>query len=127
MNTITPIAIYNDGTEQRLGKQADGSIFRYEDISRGELSAFALEKDGEIIFKLHLEEGQRLIWRKREYRQVGGDTKVIHLLGWQKKVGGENLQAICYLFEDGHIEMAGRFRENHPVFDKVELLPSEFE
>jgi len=127
MNTITPIVIYNDGEERRLGKQADGSTLKYENIDRSRVSAFCLEKDGQVILKLYLEEGQRLIWRKREYQPVGGDIKTIHLLGWQKKVGGENLQAICYVFEDGHIEMAGRFRENHPVFDKIELLPSECE
>ena len=126
MNTIKPVAYYGDKRIE-LGEQADGSSFGYADIDRKELSAFALEKDEKEIVKLHLDEGQRLIWRKRGYIFPGGGNCEIHLLGWQKTINGENVQSIAYVFEDGHIEMAGQFREDHPIFDKVELIDEEKE
>ena len=125
MNTIKPVAYYGDNKKE-LGKQADGSSFGYTDIDREKLSAFALFRDDKKIIKLHLDEdGKRLIWRKREYKRPGKSTNTIHLLGWQKTVNGKNVQSIAYVFDDGHIELAGRFKENHPIFDKVELIDEE--
>ncbi len=125
MNTIRPVVYYNDGTKIELGKQADGSLFGYNNIDREKLSAFALVQDGKELLKLHIEEGQRLIWRKREYIAIGKDKKVIHLLGWRKSVGYKDVQAIAYVFDDGHIELAGAFRKDHPIFDEVKLTEQE--
>ena len=122
--TIKPVAYYGD-TKITLGKQADGTVLGYDQIDRKQLSAFSLVQGDKEILKLHLEEGQRLIWRKRQFMAAGEETKTIHLVGWQKTIKGENVQAIAYVFDDGHIELAGAFKENHPVFGKVNLHEGE--
>jgi len=37
------------------------------------------------------------------------------------------VQSIAYVFEDGRIEMAGRFREDHPWFYSIVLTDKEKE
>ena len=124
MNTIKPVVYYGD-KKIKLGEEADGKKFGYSDIDRDKLSAFSLEKDGEEIIRLHLDEDKRLIWRERNYIVAGSKAKTIHLLGWQKTIKGENVQSIAYVFDDGKVELAGRFREGHPVFNSIELLDEE--
>ena len=81
------------------------------------LESFSLLDGEKPILTLHLEEGQRLIYRRRVEMSPGsGTTGVCHLLGWQKTVNGENVQSIAYVFEDGRIELAGKFRKDHPWF-----------
>ncbi len=120
MNTIKPVVYYNDGSKLKLGEQ-----IAYDNIDRSRLSAFALVKDDKEILRLHLESGQRLIWRKRCFIAPSKKEIVVHLVGWQKTAGNENVQSIAYVFEDGHIEMAGAFRENHPLFGRVNLHKEE--
>lgn len=31
--------------------------------------------------------------------------EIIFLIGWQRTVGDKNIQSICYLYPDGHVEM----------------------
>ena len=119
---------------------ADGSENAYTDLRHELLTSFALyamlgDEKLEKVFELHLDPGQRLIFRKRVWMYStpdGGGQDFVYMIGWQQKQhhrgvyscnGYEkncecpNVQAIAYVFSDGHVELAGKFREGHPVFD----------
>jgi len=91
----------------------------YDDLKREDLIAFALfegsVKEHRLIFMLHLDPGQRLIYRRRvEIHQSSQQEIVCHLLGWQQTIQGKNVQSIAYIFETNDtpiIHLAGRFRE----------------
>jgi len=84
-----------------------------------------LNKEMQPTYRLSLSKGQRLIFARRTKVQqgqrvaiFGKDTQVafpakpagkIILIGWQKTIGGENTQAINYIFPDGTIELAGEW------------------
>ena len=103
------------------------AVVKLAELPRNGLVAFALlNRSARIIYVQHLEPGMRLIYRRRsalQYNPKRGQqmTRVCHLIGWQKEIRGRNVQHIAYCFEDGPIEMAGRFRENHRFFYSVNL------
>ncbi len=148
------VAYYDDGTHLRQYKD-DGSENKYADIDRSKLASFALYDGGAIVNRddylklrndvaitpgadpgvyelatrkllhLHLEPGQRLIYRRRVEQTVGGPATVCYMIGWQQTIIGENIQSIAYVFENGTIELAGKWREDHPWFYSVQAVPSE--
>jgi hypothetical protein len=126
MRDFTWRAYYRDG---RIVKQhQDGKELSYENLERDQVIGFALfeQQTEQQIFKLHLDPDQKLIYRRRTWMRVGERTEVCHLVGWRRNINGESVQAISYVFQsDGRIEMAGRFRENHPVFDSPVLRDFE--
>ncbi len=124
-------AVYNDGKELSQYEE-DGKENKYPDIDRSKLSAFEIRKAGiiqpkavpdQLLFKMYLEPGRRLIYRRRvleKYKFGGGarDIKakpigrsIIYLVGWQATIGGRSVQDIAYVFEDGHVELSGIWRE----------------
>ncbi len=112
-------ATYKDGTILDASKDHDLSVDR---LDRKQIEHFELvNQAGKSLMTLHLDPGQRLIYRRRVDKVTGAPDFVCHLLGWQQTVGGQNVQSILYVFEDGRIEMAGRFREDHPWFYAPEL------
>ena len=129
-------AIYEDNTELSQ-YNVDGSENKYTAIDRSKLSKFLLlegyidleghwaEKLPKII--LHLDKNKRLICRKRVAVEVGRrrSEEFIWLVGWQENKEGMNVQMICALFQDGHIEIVDKFKEGHPWFYPVILLPEE--
>jgi hypothetical protein len=118
-------ATYKDGTVFDASKDHDLSVDR---LDRKQLEQFGLvNQSGKSLMTLHLDPGQRLIYRRRVSRPDGAKDSVCHLLGWQQTVGGQNVQSILYVFEDGRIEMAGRFREDHPWFYAPKLRRVEVE
>jgi len=138
------VAYYSDDTHLRQYDDS-GVESKYADIDRGRLSSFALYDGGKVdgftvngdiipgayatatrkLLHLHLEAGQRLIYRRRVEKVVGGPETVCYLIGWQQTIKGENVQAICYVFEDGTIEVAGRYNESHPWFYSPQAVPGE--
>lgn len=77
------------------------------------------------LFTLHLEEDQRLIYRKRNVETIGVPAEknlypVIYLIGWRQKVNGKDVQSITYICnwigKGFQIHQAGKFREDHPWF-----------
>lgn len=119
------VAHYSDGA--RL-TQYDGAVERqYGDIDRARLVAFSLERDGAPVLTVHLTPGQRLIYRRRVFLRPGADGPVVfHLVGWQRTVLGVNVQSIqVYSEATGEIHSIGAWREDHPVFRSVELVPEE--
>ena len=122
---ITWTAHYADGTT--LPQHEGDKENRYLDIDRSRLVAFSLRKDGQDVLTVHLDPGMRLIYRRRVFLRLGADAPtVFYLVGWQKTVGGENVQAISVIAEDsGKVHVIGRWRDDHPVFSGVELIDGE--
>ena len=117
-------AIYSDGSF--LGEyKKDKTPNSYHDIDRTKLAAFELIKDSKPIYRLHLEPGQTLIYRRRVRTDPGGNIiGVFYMIGWQRKIGNENVQVISYVVDsDDHpIVTAGRWDGGEP-----ELTPKEIE
>lgn len=110
-------AVYSDGTvlDQYNG---EGEPNGYKNIDREKLSQFQLLKDGKVSFSLILEPGQRLIFRRRVFKKLK-EEKHLFLVGWQK----DGVQAICYLFENGSVIMAGKWKDR--MFKAPVLLECE--
>lgn len=114
------LAVYKDGSviPQRGENGKENSTAR---IPRQDLVAFALiNRRGKPVIVQHFDPGQRFIYRRRTSINQQGAPQVCHLVGWQQTVAGQNVQHIAYVFEDGErVEMAGRWRDNHPWFDPI--------
>ena len=105
-------AVYLDGKSLNQYNE-DKSVNKYTDIDRTILKFFELYDRDKLILRVHLDEGKRLIYRRRVALSMDGKiTEVIYLVGWQKTIGKENVQSISYIFEDGHIEIAGAWKED---------------
>ena len=114
-------AVYKDDSSI---SQKDG--FKYTDINRDELEFFELYKEDKLVFRLHLEPGRNLVFRRRVSRPLFSDKiEAVYLVGWQMRLSDRNIQSISYLFEDGRIEMAGQFREGTAWFYPVKFLKEE--
>jgi len=121
---ITWKAVYKDGTELPQHNK-DGSVNKYPDIDRTKIDCFELYREEKLIFKLHLEEGRRLIVRRRTLIKNfdKSQSEVIWMVGWQWNANGRNVQDIAWVFEDGHVELTGQFKScpfNSPVLMKEE-------
>jgi hypothetical protein len=117
-------SIYTDGSS--LSQYNDkGEKNGYENIDRTKLKAFAIFDDDKLLFKLHLEPGQRLIYRRRNFinpLDTGADADFFYMIGWQQKIGNINTQSINYVYPDGHIEQAGIWAGGEPIqtaYEKV--------
>jgi len=91
------------------------------------------------FYHLDLQTDQRIIFIRRTQRSAGqkiaiiktkageiripfpipGGQRVI-IIGWQRKIGNENIQAINYIFPDGRIEMTGAWGTD-ATHDKVNM------
>ena len=128
VEAITWRAIYRAGSWlDRFNK--DGSENKYTDIRRKELAQFALLYHNHPILIIHLDEKKQLIYRRRVAMPIlgpnVGTTEVVHIVGWQENRRGVNVQTICFVFQDGHIEVLDRFRENTRWFYSVKFLAEE--
>lgn len=117
-------AIYSDG-EILPQYNEDGSENKYADIDRTRLSSFELSLEGRVLFCLHLDPGQHLIYRRRVELPVGGSPLVVYLVGWQMTVNGQNVQSIAYVSQDGEVHLAGAWRNDHPWFYQIQPVPEE--
>jgi len=120
MNKLRWIAQYNDGTIlKQYDKEKEN---KYRDIDRKNLKYFDIYKDG-LIFRLHLSDGKRLIYRRRVIMTAGDGSKVIIIVGFQETIRGVNRQAITLIFPDGHTELLPKWKEGvygKPVFRDFE-------
>ena len=121
------LATYQDGTT--LGQYNGSGEISSERIDRSKLTAFALvNEEGSRVLELHLEPGQRLIFRRRIEQPVGGLQIVCYLVGWQQTIHGQNVQSIAYVFDEGAtIVWAGKFQQDHPWFYPIEPVPCELQ
>jgi hypothetical protein len=126
-DTLRWEAHYNDGTVLPQ-ERAEGGENRYADIDRDRLASLVLVRpDGTAALSLHLDAGQRLIFRRRVEQQAGGAEQIVYLVGWQQTINGTNVQSIAYLTATGETHLAGRWREDHPWFYPAQAVPCETE
>lgn len=92
----------------------DGNPVSVDTLSRDGLRAFLfLDEEGRPAYIQELLPGQQLIYRRRTALRTGEDViEVIHIVGWSKQVGEEEIRHVAFIFEsDLHIEM-GDFRKD---------------
>ena len=120
-------AIYTEGCLNQYNE--DGSVNKYTDIDRTILKFFELYRENKLILRIHLGDEKRLIYRRRVTIGLIGESgkikDVVYLCGWQKTVGGENVQSISYIFEDGHIESGGAWNEKSSFAYAPNLIEEE--
>ena len=125
-------AKYSDGTVVNQ-YDAEGKERSYEQLDHASVVAFGLydQESRRPLLTLHLDPGQRLIYRRRVEMKQTGDraaavNEVCYLVGWRRTVAGECIQSIAYVFAStGRIEMAGKFDERHAWFYSPTLRPFE--
>ena len=128
MSQITWIAYYDNDEvlDQRTG-------VTYADIDRTRLAAFGLYRNEQPIILVDFRPDttdpdispKRLIWRMRHLQSSAGQNVTIHLVGWQRLVGGRNVQSICYVNEDGTVILCGQWIENRPLMHAIVPLDCE--
>ena len=81
----------------------------------------------DISFSILNPKNKRLIYRRRVSQSVFDNSKkqAVYLIGWQETKQGVNNQMICFLFEDGHVEVVDGFREDHPWFYSINFIKEE--
>lgn len=112
-------ATYRSGETLRQ-VSPDGSTMSYDALpNRDEIVTFDLVDldSGRKIFTLHLDAGQKLVYRRRTLISPGVRTEIVYVVGWRRSIGDVNVQSIAYVFEEtGAVEMAGDFRSRHRFF-----------
>jgi hypothetical protein len=130
MQNVEWCAVYMDGTALRQYNEGEAGK-KYTDIDRSKLKEFRLYVDGVKKVVIGLDRNKRLIYRKRVAVAISGSTQgqqhIVHIAGWQEKREGKNIQMLCFLFDDGYVEILDRFDESHAwssyiVFIKEEKL-----
>jgi hypothetical protein len=112
------IANYNDGTSLPQFNE-DGTENKYIDIDRSKLSSFDMVEDKLILSVILERPTQKLICRRRVCVDLFGNFKsAIWLVGWHENIGGKSIKSICYIYSDGHIELAG-------ARDDIQLITGE--
>jgi hypothetical protein len=117
-------AIYNDGTTLSQYNEDRGEN-KYTDIERDKLIQFVLKRDSIPKVVIHLDQNKKLIYRMRTAANNKGIIERVYLAGWQERVDDINTQMISFLFEDGHVEIASRFYEDHVWFYAINFIAEE--
>ena len=125
---VTWLAVYEDDSVlDQVGE--DGKENGYGDIDRARLTEFRiLDSDTkDPIFVMSLDSDQRLIYRRRvNMSGVTGEIMwVVYLVGWQKTVGGVNVQSLNWIMPDGSIINTGKYLNETSIFASVDLLDFE--
>lgn len=131
---LTWFANYKDGSRHDYNAQS----YNIANIDKSQLDTLIIHDPNDIMptFVVHFDdEKKRPIYVRRVEMGVGGYKTVCHIVGWQMRVHGENIQSIFYVFEtigrknkEGKdedvkwIENAGKFDRNRNPWFKT---PSE--
>lgn len=117
-------AFYNDETSLPQYNE-DRSENKYTDIQRDKLTKFVLYDNNVEKVVVHLDSKKQLICRRRVAISGSGKIKqVVWLVGWQEKIEEKNIQLLTFYFDDGHIELLDRFKDEHP-FDEIKFMDEE--
>lgn len=123
-------AVYNDGTFLNQYNN-DGSENKYSEIDRANLSQFLLLRDTKelMVIIYFTRPSQKLIYRKRVAIYISGSKTgtqdVVYIVGWHENRNGTNVQMICFVFDDGHVEILDRFDKNHNWFYPIIFMEEE--
>lgn len=86
---------YHDGTFD------DMDNIDFKNIKRDKLKSFALFRDDNTpIFELFYEPNQRPIYRRRGFNIGGGGNQYVYIIGWQRTIGGENIQSLNFISDN---------------------------
>ena len=97
------IAGYEDGT--CLRQYNVNKTNKYTDIDRSRMISFTIMDGDKTVIKMNLDDGKRLIYRRRVWMDITHKTqRVVLMVGWQQNVKGVNVQHIHLISEDGCIE-----------------------
>ena len=120
MSDFTFTVNYKNGDKVQLSDHMS-----WDDVNHEDVAGMTVRINRSELFTLHLEPGQRLIYRRRGVDTIGVKAEknihpVIYLIGWRQKINGVDAQSITYICDwEGRgfqIHQAGKFRENHPWF-----------
>ena len=109
----------------------NGDKHGYQDIQRDKLVAFDLWQGDRLLCRIDMrpdrlgDSPRHLIWRIRHIMNDRGRDDRIHLVGWQRTVNGENVQAILYVFEDGTVLLGGEWGADVEFMHAVTPLECE--
>lgn len=124
-NTISWQAVYDDDSIFKAVHD-DETKNKYANIDRFRLKRFELLRNGKVFYKLFLNQGQRLIYRRRTLLHVGAKPNnlgqeisrdVVYLVGYQYTTEGKNYVVLNYIYNDGTIELDNS-RNNLQLFDE---------
>ena len=123
------IAHYSDQTQLN---QLDNNG-TYSDIDRDNLIAFGLYSDDHrpIVIIDFDDDGNQyigkksLIYRKRTMLDTRSSQVSVHLVGWQRKINGHNIQSICYVSESETVVLGGQWIENRQFMYSIQPLECE--
>lgn len=123
MDSIQWVAIYDDGT--KLHQYNGNEVNKYEDINRDKLVGFALYKNDEPLLLVDFEEGQRLVYRRRNFMRFDGSKSSVFLVGRQQTIDGKNIQSIACVFDDGSIRMINKWDDQNVLFAEPNIKDFE--
>src|SRR5437016_9853099 len=87
-------AVYIDNTE--LNQYENGKELSWKKIDQDRLKFFDLVENDKTIFRQHMFDGRKLIYRRRVVLNYSeGAETVIYLVGWTK----DNIKSIAYINE----------------------------
>ena len=124
-------AFYSDSTILTQHNE-DGTVNQYPDIDRSKLAAFGISvvsspqaeyETSELLYRVFLEPGQNLIYRRRPSVDFASSMvrSELILIGTQQKVKGISVQNIAYIdVETGLIQVAGKWIGGAPNLIGVE-------
>jgi hypothetical protein len=127
-------ALYQNGDELTLS-----DTLSFDNIPREDLIGMKVRQGNTVILTVHLEPGQKLIYRYRPVKTLGKNPEqetepFIWLVGVREKIGDRTVQFITYIVNwigKGYtLHQAGKFNDNHPWFyspalHQHEALPGE--
>lgn len=116
-------AVYNDSAELSEAKDVG-----YHHIDRSKLRFFLLldRETEDVKFRVEINDGQRLIWRRRYAIHSNGMQEIAHLVGKQITISNKNYQWIALIFEDdGRIEFFDKYDKDNPFLNEIELFEYE--
>lgn len=123
---LTWKAIYNDGTFLRQCNADEKTINKYPDIDRSKLVAFELYDSNKLIFRMDLDPGQKLIFRRRVTKGFSGNVLgVVYIVGWHQNIDGKSIKKIAFVFEDGHVEFKPDWEKNSKWHYSPNLIECE--
>lgn len=109
---------YSDGNILQLDKDVT-----YGTMPREGLECVEVYRSGELVFQLYLDEGKKLIYRRRVQLRPGQEKPfAFYILGWRT----DTTQSINFIYEDALlIQQLPKFKDDIVQFSSVQLY--EFE
>ena len=134
MTEFTFTALYQNGDMLTLSDELS-----FDNIPREDLVGMMVKIGNGELLTIHLEPGQKLIYRARRVKSPGVSADqqkapTIYLIGVREKIGEKTVQFITYIVDwvdkGFRIHQAGKWNDNHqwfyaPTLHQHEALPGE--